>query len=79
MAPLDPIEWIDNLEGAILLQFGSKDKFVKNAVADELAAKVNQDQADLRVETYDAGHGLNAQAIADRMEWLREQLGLVEE
>lgn len=79
LAPLDPIAWIDNLEGAVLLQFGTNDKFVKNTVADELAAKVNQDQVDLQVKTYDAGHGLNAQAVADRMEWLRDQLGLVEE
>jgi hypothetical protein len=28
------------------------------------------------IRWYDAGHGLNQQATFDRMDWLREQIGL---
>ena len=74
MAPLDPIECVATLSPApILFQFGSDDLHVPIERANAFTKASGNPKVDMR---YDAGHGLNAQAQADRMAWLSEQLGL---
>jgi dienelactone hydrolase len=69
---LDPIERVGQLSPApILFQFGSNDVHVPIERANEFA-----DAAETAVQmiTYDAGHGLDAHAMRDRMSWLGKQL-----
>lgn len=74
MATIDPVRWIGELAPApVFFQFGTRDPHVPVERAEEFAAAAGEPK---RVQFYEAGHGLNERAQADRMQWLREQLGL---
>lgn len=74
LAPLDALRWISAAAPApVYLQFGKQDPYVPLDRAKELAASAGQPN---KVQYYDAGHELNADASRHRIEWLREQLGL---
>jgi len=74
MAPLDPIAALGKIAPRpVLLQFGSRDQFVKNDAAQAMADAVTGPKT---VKTYDFEHELTWQARVDRVAWLREQLKL---
>ena len=74
LAPLDPIKHLPQISPRpILLQFGTKDRFVSNEAAKAQADAVTGPKT---VKTYDAEHELTYQARIDRLAWLKEQLKL---
>ena len=74
LAPLDPIRYMPQLGAApVLLQFAKEDSYVPREKAEALYAAARGPK---KILWYDAGHGLNQQASADRMAWLREMLKL---
>ena len=54
----------------ILLQFGTKDPFVKNEAATAMAEALTGPKT---VKTYEFEHELTYQARVDRIAWLKEQ------
>ena len=73
-SPLDPILNVAGLAPApILFQFGTDDPHVPVQRAEEFFAAAREPKL---MKWYEAGHGLNEQAAADRKLWLKEQLGL---
>jgi cephalosporin-C deacetylase-like acetyl esterase len=74
LAPLDPILHLAKISPRpVLLQFGSKDKFVANEAATAMADAVTGPKT---VKTYEFEHELTYQARLDRLAWLREQFKL---
>ena len=73
MAPIEPIRFVPLASTALLLQSGRIDALVPMADAELLHAAA---PANKTVRWYDAGHGLNQQALWDRHDWLQEQIGL---
>lgn len=74
LAPLDPIAHLAKIAPRpVLLQFGTKDPFVKNEAADAMAVAVTGPKT---VKTYEFEHELTYQARLDRMAWLRERFRL---
>ena len=74
MAPIEPIRFIANASPTVLfLQNGRTDALVPVADADALHAAAPQSST---IRWYEAGHGLNQQALFDRHDWLRDQVGL---
>ena len=74
MAPIEPIRFIGHAPPtALLLQSGRFDTLVPVADAQELHTAASVPKTIL---WYDAGHGLNQQAVFDRLDWLRGQIGL---
>jgi len=74
MAPLDPIAALTKIPPRpVLLQFGTKDQFVKNEAATAMAYAVTGPKT---VKTYEFEHELTYQARLDRLAWLREQFKL---
>ena len=74
MAPIEPIRFIPHASPtALLLQNGRFDNLVPVADAEDLHAAA---PAHRTIRWYDAGHGLNSQALFDRHEWLNGQIGL---
>ena len=57
----------------VLLQFGTMDEHVSKERANASIAAASEPK---KVIWYEAGHGLNKQAVTDRMIWLSEQLKL---
>jgi fermentation-respiration switch protein FrsA (DUF1100 family) len=72
LAPLDPVNHIP-AASPVLLQFAKKDQFVTEAKANQLIAAAKEPK---KVLWYDSGHALTVQATADRLIWLRQQLGV---
>ena len=71
LAPLDPIAHLAKIAPRpVLLQFGTKDPFVKNEAATAMGEAVGGPKT---VKTYDFEHELTYQARNDRLAWLREQ------
>jgi pimeloyl-ACP methyl ester carboxylesterase len=71
LAPLDPIAYLGRISPRpVLLQFGTKDPFVKNDAAAAMASAVTGPKT---VKTYEFEHELTYQARVDRLAWLREQ------
>ncbi|HWL16870.1 MAG TPA: hypothetical protein VNR00_14785 [Opitutus sp.] len=73
MAPLDPIRFLGQLAPAsVFFQFAARDEYVSAAAAAEsYAAAAPRKQC----ATYDAGHDLQATAVAaDRITWLLREL-----
>jgi uncharacterized protein len=58
---------------ALLFQGGYKDAGVPRASAERLQKAASEPKT---IQWYDAGHGLNSQAVGDRTAWLREQIGI---
>ena len=71
LAPLDPIAHLAKISPRpVLLQFGTKDPFVKNEAATAMADAVTGAKT---VKTYEFEHELTVQARRDRIAWLKEQ------
>jgi cephalosporin-C deacetylase-like acetyl esterase len=74
MAPLDPIAALGRVSPRpVLLQFGTKDQFVKNEAAQAMADAVTGPKT---FKTYEFEHELTWQARVDRIAWLRDQFKL---
>ena len=74
MAPIEPIRFIPHASTtALLLQNGRLDDLVPVADAEVLHTAAPEPTT---IRWYTAGHGLNQQALWDRHDWLREQIGL---
>jgi fermentation-respiration switch protein FrsA (DUF1100 family) len=74
LAPIDPVRFIGQLAGKpVLLQFSKKDFYVP---LDHAKAIVDAAKEPKQVLYYDADHGLNQQAVQDRIAFLREKLRL---
>jgi cephalosporin-C deacetylase-like acetyl esterase len=74
LAPLDPIAHLAKIAPRpVLLQFGTKDPFVKNDAAAAMGAAVTGPKT---VKTYEFEHELTYQARRDRVEWLKEQFNI---
>jgi uncharacterized protein len=74
MAPIEPIRFIAHAPPtALLVQSGRLDALVPVADAQALHAVAPLPSTIL---WYEAGHGLDQQAAADRLDWLRQEVGL---
>lgn len=73
MAPIEPIRFLPGAAPALLLQNGRLDNLVPPADAEALHAAA---PASRTIRWYDAGHGLNREALSDRHAWLNAQIGL---
>jgi fermentation-respiration switch protein FrsA (DUF1100 family) len=74
MAPVEPIRFIPHASPTpLLLQSGRNDNLVPAADAQALHAAAPEPRT---IRWYDAGHGLNLQALWDRHDWLQEEIGL---
>lgn len=74
LAPLDPIVHLAKISPRpVLLQFGTKDPFVKNDAATAMGEAVTGPKT---VKTYEFEHELTYQARRDRIAWLKEQFKL---
>jgi cephalosporin-C deacetylase-like acetyl esterase len=74
LAPFDPIVHLAKIfPRPVLLQFGTKDPFVKNEAATAMAEAVTGPKT---VKTYEFEHELTYQARLDRIAWLKEQFKL---
>jgi fermentation-respiration switch protein FrsA (DUF1100 family) len=74
LAPLDPIAHLAKISPRpVLLQFGTKDPFVKNEAATAIVEAV---QGPKTVKMYEFEHELTFQARLDRIAWLKEQFKL---
>lgn len=72
---IDPVEHISQAgDVPVLFQFATADKFVPKDKAEEFIAAAPKSA---KVLWYDAGHGLNEQAVEDRIQWLRQALALM--
>ena len=74
MTPIEPIRFIAHAPPtALLLQSGRLDNVVPAADAEDLHAAAPPSTT---IRWYDAGHGLDQQALFDRLDWLHEKIGL---
>jgi uncharacterized protein len=73
MAPVEPIRFVRHANIPLLLQNGTFDEFIPGYEAAELHAAAPEPKTIL---WYAAGHNLNQQAVIDRLNWLREKIGL---
>jgi len=74
MGPIEPIRFIPHASPTpLLLQNGRSDNLVPVADAEALHAAAPDPKT---IRWYDAGHGLNQQAVFDRHDWLHEKIGL---
>jgi dienelactone hydrolase len=74
MEPIEPIRWVGRAAPAhLLFQNGRRDEFVPPSDAKAYQAAGSEPK---EILWYDAGHGLNKDAVRDRHEWLAERLGI---
>jgi dienelactone hydrolase len=74
MAPIEPIRFIPHAAPTtLLLQSGLSDDLVPAADAAALHLAAPQPRT---IRWYDAGHGLNLQAVFDRLDWLHAEIGI---
>jgi fermentation-respiration switch protein FrsA (DUF1100 family) len=74
LAPVDPVRFIGLLAGKpVLLQFSKQDFYVP---LNRAQAIIDAAKEPKQVLFYDAGHGLNEQAVRDRVAFLTEKLKL---
>lgn len=74
MTPIEPIRFLANASPtALLLQSGRWDNLVPAADAQAVHTAAPQPRT---IRWYDAGHGLNQQAVLDRLDWLHETIGI---
>lgn len=72
LAPLDPVAYIGKAAPSpVLFQFARNDRYVPEARARQFFEAAGEPKTIL---WYDAGHGLNEQAVKDRQAWLRKTL-----
>lgn len=75
MSEIDPIVHVSNLSpSSVFFQFGTDDPHVPKERAEQFFASAKEPK---EMKWYEAGHGLSADATADRKDWLREKLGLM--
>jgi dienelactone hydrolase len=73
-APFDPVNNVsDAAPASVLFQFAKSDKYVPGYVADKLYEAASDPKSE---KSYESGHELDAAARADRLDWLRKELGL---
>jgi fermentation-respiration switch protein FrsA (DUF1100 family) len=71
LKPLDAVEHLGKAAPApVLLQFGTTDHHVPKPRADAIIAATSEPK---KVIWYPTEHGLNAQAVQDRVAWIKEQ------
>jgi len=74
MTPIEPIRFIAHASPtALLLQNGRLDNLVPVADAEALHTATREPRT---IHWYSAGHGLNQQAMFDRLDWLHKEIGL---
>ena len=74
MVPVEPIRFIALAPPTrLLLQNGRSDNLVPEGDAELLHAAAPEPRT---IRWYVAGHGLNQQAVFDRLDWLRQEVGL---
>ena len=73
LAPFDALPRVGAVSSTLLLQFGEQDDVVPPDVAQEL---IDAAPEGTQVQWFDAGHALDAAAVAARLAWLGEVLGL---
>ncbi len=74
LSPLDPVRYVGRAAPSTLLfQFGTSDRFVPKEKAEEFFRAASEPKA---LRWYEAGHGLNHEAVRDRQQWLKGELGL---
>ncbi len=70
---IDPLSYVGDIEGALLIQAGRADSVVPR---DALENVVDAAPANTQVAWYEADHGLDARAERDRVDWLVGELEL---
>jgi dienelactone hydrolase len=71
LKPFDAVEHLGKAAPApVLLQFGTTDHHVPKQRADAIIAATSEPK---KVIWYETEHGLNAQAVKDRVAWIKEQ------
>lgn len=73
MLPIEPIRFIGLARAPLLMQSGRTDVLVPRGDAERLQRVA---PADKQVTWYDAGHGLPPEAHTERVNWLREHIGI---
>src|SRR5687767_5820886 len=74
MTPIEPIRFIAHASPTpLLVQNGRLDNLVPVADAEALHTATREPRT---IHWYSAGHGLNQQAMFDRLDWLHEEIGL---
>jgi cephalosporin-C deacetylase-like acetyl esterase len=74
LAPLDPINYLAKIAPRpVLLQFATKDPFVKNEAATAMADAITGPKT---VKSYEFEHELTYQARLDRLAWIKDQFKL---
>ena len=74
MEPIEPIRWVGRAAPAhLLFQNGRRDEFVPPSDAKAYQEAGSEPK---KILWYDAGHGLNHDAVRDRHEWLAGELGI---
>ena len=74
MTPIEPIRFVGFASPTpLLLQSGRFDTLVPEADAQALHTAASSPKT---IRWYDAGHGLNQQAVFDRLDWLHGEIGL---
>ena len=70
LAPLDPVKHIAKAS-PLLLQFGKQDRHVPEHRAKQMFEAAKEPK---QVLWYESGHGLNKDAVRDRLAWIRMQI-----
>jgi len=70
LAPLDPVKHIAHAS-PLLLQFGKQDRHVPEPRAKQMFDSAKEPK---QLLWYESGHGLNPEAVRDRLAWMRENL-----
>jgi dienelactone hydrolase len=74
MIPIEPVKYVGFAPPTpLLLQSGRQDDLVPPRDAERLHAAVRDPKT---IRWYDAGHGLTAGAVRDRLSWLQQRLGM---
>jgi dienelactone hydrolase len=74
MEPIEPIRWVGRAAPAhLLFQSGRRDEFVPPSDAKAYQEAGSEPK---KILWYDAGHGLNKDAVRDRHAWLAAELGI---
>jgi hypothetical protein len=73
-APFDPVNNVaDAAPASVFFQFAKSDRYVPGYVADKLYEAASDPKSE---KSYESSHELDDAARADRLDWLRSELGL---
>ena len=75
LSPVDPIHYVSHAKpSALFFQFARRDRFITEQQAIEYQQAGSEPKL---VKWYDTGHELNdLEALRDRAEWLRKEIGI---